>query len=367
MKAVIESKKYLPYEPDYAVPPGRTLLETLEHREIDQHELAQRIGVSAKHVNQIIVGNASITFETALKLESATGVPARFWNNLERNFQERRARVVQRTRLAADLNWLECIPTKELADRRAIKPTSNPVEFLERVLAFFGVADVEAWRRIWTEPRFSFRQSPAFKARPGPLAAWLRLGQVEAHRLQCEPYSPTRFKTALVEIRGLTLKDPKVFVPRMVDLCATSGVALALIPEMAGAPVSGAAQWITPDKAMICLNLRGKTNDKFWFNFFHEACHVLKHGKKQPFLDVGPSKRGDLLEQEADRFASETLIPSQKAGEVVAITSEAEVQMLAKSLGVHPGIVVGRFQYETRRFTHFNHLKLKLAWAEPKS
>ena len=308
MKAFVETDKYLPYEPDYAVPPGRTLLETLEHREIDQHELAQRIGVTAKHVNQIIAGNASITFETALKLESATGVPARFWNNLERNFQERRARLDQRARSVADLDWLKCIPTKELVRRHVVEPTADPVQMLERVLAFFGVADVDAWRRIWTEPKFSFRQSSAFKARPEPLAAWLRLGQNEAHRRQCRPHSPAKFKAALAEIRGLTREDPGVFIPRMIELCGGSGVALVLIPEIAGAPVSGATQWLTPDKAMICLNLRGKANDKFWFTFFHEACHVLKHGKKQPFLDAGPSKPGDVQELEADSFAARTLI-----------------------------------------------------------
>ena len=49
------------YEPDYAVPPGRTLQETIDALEMDQRELAKRTGLSVKHVNQVIEGVASIT------------------------------------------------------------------------------------------------------------------------------------------------------------------------------------------------------------------------------------------------------------------------------------------------------------------
>ena len=44
----------------------------------------------------------------------------------------------------------------------------------------------------------------------------------------------------------------------MTKLCAEAGVALALVPEMKKVPWSGATKWLTPNKAMILLNLRGK-------------------------------------------------------------------------------------------------------------
>jgi len=77
------------YEPDYAVAPGRTLQETIDVLEMDQRELAQRTGLSVKHVNQVIKGVASITQDTAIRLERVTGVPARMWNTLEANYRER--------------------------------------------------------------------------------------------------------------------------------------------------------------------------------------------------------------------------------------------------------------------------------------
>ena len=83
----------LSWKPDFAVPPGLTLQETIDAQGIDQPELAVRSGLSAKEINQIIEGVAPITHDIAIRLEHATGVPARMWNNLEANYQEQRARL----------------------------------------------------------------------------------------------------------------------------------------------------------------------------------------------------------------------------------------------------------------------------------
>ena len=81
----------LPWKPDYAVSPGLTLQETIDSQGLDQAELALRSGLSAQHIRQIMDGVAPITHDTATRLERATGVPARMWNNLESLYQEQQA------------------------------------------------------------------------------------------------------------------------------------------------------------------------------------------------------------------------------------------------------------------------------------
>jgi HTH-type transcriptional regulator/antitoxin HigA len=54
------------------------------------------VGLSVKHINEVIKGIAPITHDTAICLEQVTGVPARIWNNLEANYQEQRARLAKR-------------------------------------------------------------------------------------------------------------------------------------------------------------------------------------------------------------------------------------------------------------------------------
>src|SRR5438445_13596747 len=82
-RAAMASTVRDPFEPDYAVPPGETIAELLEAREMTQTQLAKRLGVSLKHVNQVINGAASISAELALGLEKVAGVSAAFWLNRE--------------------------------------------------------------------------------------------------------------------------------------------------------------------------------------------------------------------------------------------------------------------------------------------
>jgi HTH-type transcriptional regulator / antitoxin HigA len=76
------------YNPDYVSPPGETLEEVLEERGIPQAELAERMGIPKKKINEIIKGKAAITEDTAIKLELILGIPAHFWNNRERHYRE---------------------------------------------------------------------------------------------------------------------------------------------------------------------------------------------------------------------------------------------------------------------------------------
>ncbi len=349
------------YEPDYAVPPGQTLQETIDALGIDQRELAQRTGLSAKHINQVIKGVASLSQDTAIRLERVTGVPAKMWNALEANYREQLARLAERARLQQDLEWLKTIPTSELLRRGAIESQADRVGLLEEMLRFFGVADVDAWNEGWSMPQFAFRKSLTFKGKPGAMAAWLRLCELAAQGIECRPVDRARFNAAIKAIRRLTVEAPEVFVPAMVEHCRAAGVALVLVPEIKGAPVSGAAKWLTPEKAMIGLNLRGKRDDRFWFTFFHEAGHILNDSKKETFIDV--DYEDDPREQNANRFAADLLIPPDRAHHLTELKSHDDVIRFAKSLGIAPGIVVGRLQREgIVPYSHLNRLKSTFQW-----
>ena len=83
--------------PDVAIPPGEYLAEELEARGITQKELARRMGRPANAVNEIVNGKKAITAETALQLEEVMPeIPARFWLNLETDYQLTKALLRQR-------------------------------------------------------------------------------------------------------------------------------------------------------------------------------------------------------------------------------------------------------------------------------
>lgn len=334
------------YEPDFVLPPGNTLDEVLDSFGMTQAELAKRTGLSTKHINQIVNGAAPITPETALLLERATGVSARTWSNLEVAYRDFLSRQVEEGRLESDIGWLAELPIKEMIRRGCIAKCDRPVDTVRQVCRFFGVANRAAWETLWQKPT-AYRTSKAFTSNPGAVAAWLRLGETEAAAIECEPFDKARLTAALGGFRQLTCEpNPGRWWPKLVERCASLGVAVVGEPEVKGARINGAARWLAPDKALVQFSLRYRWNDIFWFTFFHEIGHLLIHSKKDAFINEIGAHSG--VEHEADGFAAQVLIPRRYEAELADIVTLQKAKDFAERIGIAPGVVVGRLQHDNR-------------------
>ncbi len=362
---MIETRKN-EFTPDYAVPPGQILEEILEARDIKKREFAERCGLSAKTASQIIHGKAPVTPETSIQFERVLGISAATWDNLESNYRRHLARERDRKKLERQKAWLKRFPCKQLAEGGHIPSSSIGPETAEGLLRFFGVGSIDAYEKRQGKQAANFRRSPSFLGAPESVAAWLRIGELTAEQIETESYSSVEFLAALNRIRSMTREPAKSFSRQMVRLCAGAGVALVFVPELPKTHLSGATTWLSKDKALIILSLRHKSDDHFWFSFFHEARHVLKHGKKKTFLDERDMEIDDD-EEDANLYAGDFLIPSAKYVHFVrrGDFSEWAVRAFAEGLGIAPGIVVGRLQHDGHiRFNQLNHLKRKLVFTE---
>ena len=333
------------YVPDYAVSPGEVLEDYLDSYGMTQAELADRLGSAKKTINEMIRGKAPILPDTALKLERVFGRPAHFWNSLEQQYQEDRARLAEKERLREHLDWLERIPVSSMAKLGFIQKFKDKVEQLEEVLRFFGVASPEQWRTVWEQHQVAYRQSQRFEPCAEAVSAWLRQGEIDAQRVDCTPFDKRQFQSVLDDARALTREEPEIFEPRLIELCASAGVAVVFVPELPKTGVDGATRWLG-QKAVIQLSLRYKSNDQLWFTFFHEAGHILKHGRKEIFLEG--NSMDDEKEEEANVFARDKLIPpgSYRRFRQQSVPTLAEVEAFADEIGIAPGIVVGRLQHD---------------------
>jgi Zn-dependent peptidase ImmA (M78 family) len=136
--------------------------------------------------------------------------------------------------------------------------------------------------------------------------------------------------------------------------------------ELPKTHLSGIARWLSKDKALIQLSLRHKTNDHLWFSLFHEAGHILLHGKKAVFIDERGGDHAEL-EAEANLFASNLLIPAASYARFTSAKdfSGASVKRFAAQQGIAPGIVVGRLQHDGLiPYSMQNELKERLVWAD---
>ena len=351
------------FNPDYAVAPGDTLLETIQALELTQKELARRMGRPVKTINEIIKGVAAITPETSLQLEKVTGVPASFWNNAETNYRERSARLKEQGRIEAQTKWLKCFSYQKMVELQLVVATASKAERVENLLHFFGVASDAQWQTTYAGLTGAAREAAGLKSEMGDLSVWLRAGELAARQSVCAGYGRSRFKEMLLAIRALTQQDPVRAWPEVRRLCAEAGVVVVLVPELPKTHVYGFTRWLTRNKAILQFSLRYKTDDILWFTFFHEAAHILLHGKKDIFFEFRGAD--DEKEDAANRWAANFLIPEKDwSGFVKTLSqpvSREAVRTFASEQGIAPSIVVGRLQREQRLgYSLLNGLKYRL-------
>ncbi len=371
------------FSPDWQSPPGDTIADLMRERGWTSAQLAARLDLSVKNLNLLIDGEMTITNDLAFKLATVLGSSALFWLRREAAYRQQSAQLNSHHRYQQWHDWLTKFPLQELkkagilSDRRLSDRTKT--QFVEELLSFFSIASPQQWDTLYRRLQGNFRRVHNTDTNVGAITAWLRLGEIAVEEMYGEAYydervnieySSEKFKTAIAEIRKLTTCKPEDFQKQMQVLCSNAGVILIFIPAIPKAKVSGVARWITRKNPMIQMSLFGKSNDKFWFTFFHEAAHILLHADEKDSIFLDDNLEVDSenpRENEANEFAENILIPAESPDfeSIKQYPSEEIIRDFAYDIGIHPGIVVGRLQKENviSYRSSLNQLKVQFAFS----
>ena len=354
------------YQPDYAVSPGWVLEERLEAQGITHAEFARRCDRSPKLISEIIAGKAPIVPQTAFQFEMVLGVDASIWLGIEADYRLYGIRAAADENAEAAGSWAQSFPVKDLVKRGVIRKPASEGKAVSELLAFFGVASVKAWKMKYENVNVAFRHSPSFESDKAALTAWLRLTEIDARDQRCDSYNVAKFKKALAQVRELTRIPVREALKNIRVLFNEAGVALSLVKPFPKTRVSGAAWWVSPGRPVVALSARHKTDDHLWFSLFHEAAHIMLHGKKNVYVDRS-NGGSDAIETEADQWAVGFLIPNTAWDDFVAKGSfrSTDVRRFADEHKIAPGIVVGRLQHTKQiAWSHLNGLKTRLRWSD---
>lgn len=365
------------YNPATVAHPGETIVEYLEFNGWTQRDLSRRTGLTPKTVSEICNGKAPITPSTALTLEKVLKRPAHFWLNLQRQFDEAQARSQVTAKLSDWKEWAEKFPIKVLKRYDWLEMEGPHHSEVSALLNFLGVSSPESWSSVWEASNVAYRQTRKFRTTVEAISAWVRAAELLGGQIKVEEFNEGRLIASLEALRQLSRISIEKSIPQMQDLCAAAGVAAVIVPELPHTGISGCARWLSDKKALIGLTLRYRTDDQFWFTFFHEVGHILLHKKQHTFiLDNAAENLTDSVvdpemqrnEEEANRFASDTLIPSDALGWFVQQKdfSNDAIHRFAEEQSIGPGIVVGRLQHERLLSFHQGHdLKQRLSGKLP--
>ncbi len=355
---------------DLISPPGDTLLETIGHKGISQTELAQRMGRPLKTINEIIMGKTAIMPETALQLERVIGIPASFWLERERLYRLELAEIKDAESFLASKDWVNQFPVTEMLKLSWIECNRDTISLTNALLRFFSVADQSSYDNYYQGNLYSsaFRISERESKNSHAIVAWLRRGDIQAESIDVPVFDARKFKAALPQFKELMAENPSDFFLKLQTISARCGVKVLFTPCLPKAPISGATRWQN-DTPLIQLTGRYNRNDIFWFTFFHEAGHIILHGKKDVFLEgIGHSVEKEIKEKEADDFAIEWTLTGKEEREIsqsMPLTAQA-VSGYAKKYGTHEALIIGRmaklnYIHDSIGWTHgfFQKVELK--------
>jgi HTH-type transcriptional regulator / antitoxin HigA len=335
------------FAPAEVFSPGEYIKDELDERGWSQADLADILGRPPKLVSDIVAGKCSITPETAHGLGEAFGTSAQVWMNLDSSYRLWQLRpndeIARRARLYAKG------PIKEMVRRHFIE-SSDDLDVLEqRVREFFELPSLD------DQPVFPYaaRKSTGYLESTPSQFAWLFRARALARSVPVSrPYTDESMTEVLAKLRPLMLNPEDI--RRVAATLGDAGIRLVIVEPLAGVKIDGVTFWLDDSSPVIALSMRYGRIDWLWFTLFHELDHV-KH--REGALDVQlvgrdamPFRDKPAGEQRADSFVEDFEIPRPKLDSfilrVTPLYSKVRIAGFAATLGIHPGIVVGRLQHD---------------------
>jgi len=293
------------YFPQSRPHPGETLLEKLEEMKMGPKEFALRSGKPEKTIIAVLKGESSITADMAVQFENITRIPAHFWMNHQRGYDEFIARKKREAVIRQATPWAKQFPLEDMMQKGWLPQVKTLKQKTMEMLSFFGFSNHKAWEEYYFKQQLkvAFRISLAQTKDPFAISAWLRQGEIQAAELLSNEYSEKKFKEALPRLKSMMENLPPDYINQLQSICLEAGVKVVFTPFLPNAPINGSTRWLN-STPLIQLTDESTQSDHFWFTFFHEAGHILLHGKKDVFLEnLEYSDKDNQKENEADEFA----------------------------------------------------------------
>ena len=350
MIIMVKEKNSVGLSRDYIIHPGETLAEVIEDRNMTQRELAVRTGMTEKHISTVIHGQKSISAAFARKLEYALGIETSFWMNLQANYDRELLEFEEVNNITEEeLSVLKNLKevTEMWADYGWLDGEANPAAMVLDYRMIFGISN------LLDTPKISYAaayrvQSKNANVDPYVLFAWQRMCELLTKDIEiADEVDVDQLRLRIPEIKMVMFMRANQIQKKLSEIFSDCGIAFRIVPNFTGAPVQGFIKRTEEGALILCMTLRQKFADIFWFTLFHEIAHILNGDTKHEFIDFD-SVSGDV-EAKADSMAGEFLIDSKayKAFvEAEGYKRSSEIERFAASQKVKDYIVQGRLMKE---------------------
>ncbi len=330
----MESKSYI------AVPPGESIREQLDIRNMNQKEFALRMNMSEKHVSNLLNGKVSLTNDVANRLERVLGVPARFWNRLESLYREDLAKVETENLADKEINFINSFPYKDMVKAHMVDKASNHVDRHINLCQFFEVANLSLLDDTRILPIVCRQLGDTDKAMRAKLVI-AQYAKLQARDVSLCRYSKEKLLACIAFLKKFTKCETFSFFEEVRMALSECGIALVLVPHIPSSFLQGLSFIDDASRKIIVgISLRQKRADIFWFTLFHELIHIIEGD----IYKVDGACNAD--EKKADSLASSCLIDGVAYKNFIDKTpiNIDTIQAFADTQEIGVSLVIGRLQ-----------------------
>ncbi len=351
--------------------PGKILLSEAKKSGMSQKEIAIRTGVSEKHISTIINGTKDISVSFARKLDLAFGAESGTWASYQEKYDQYMLRLEEENGITEEELFI-------------LKPMKNIIDYFlklgimynhcgnsEKVLQLRKILRVS---NLLSIPQITYNAAYRAQVKKSTnidvyiLFAWQRLCEILTEKTELSiPFNKDKLIASIPKIKQLMFEDdPNIMIQKLKRIFFDCGIAFEVVHHFRGAPVQGFIKQTDNNKVILCLTIRGKQADKFWFSLFHEIGHLINGDLNTRFVDFDSVKSD--IEERADSFARNTLIPPDLykkfilSGEYQSLFS---IKQFSKGIDIPHWITIGRLHNdEWLDWSYFAHEAPHYVWAE---
>jgi HTH-type transcriptional regulator / antitoxin HigA len=354
------------FQPDWVSSPSDTLTSVIKERGYTLIELSEQLGRSLDEVNSVLLGKLKMDADFATDLERVFNVSKDFWLSRQSKYFST-IDYESRVRNFTEQNLVDGLPLASLKRLGWINCGRDAASKLAAALQLFAVNSIDEYkeRYLVQYSAIAFRESVTYSSNPLSVMAWLRKAEMEAEKINCASWDKAKLGKCVADAKKLIrIKNPSEFLPKLKMLCASCGVALVIVAAPEGCRASGATKFLSDSKAIIALSLRYKSDDQFWFTFFHEVAHLQLHSEQALFLEDESDVTANE-EHEANDFARNVLLPTTQFEKIASKRlGYKNIIRFAFEFGISPGILVGQLQHSGLiPFDKLNSLKRRYSWS----
>ncbi len=351
---------------DWFSKPGDSIRAVMNRREVSADQIARQLEGGLATLRSLLDGSRQIDTAVADRLSAVLGASPSFWLKRQENFEKAVDRAVKAVAPEEAHDFIASVPTPGAKPRGKMNDERRFDEIRKR-LVYFSVPNPKSWQEHYGRlvGRTDFRSTNAFTAKEEAVLLWLRRGELESDLVKTRQWNAGNLIDRLQAIKTLSmLKMPDQFLPKLRELLAEAGVALAVVRAPDGCRASGATRLVSPDKAMILMSFRHRSDDHFWFTLFHEIGHLVLH-HAQTFVDVDDMVEDDR-EDEANAYARSCIVPNERREEFESLDEDRDrVLRFSVRLKIAPGLTVGQMQKRKMISPQsLNYLKRRWTWEQ---